>query len=104
MTVADLATLKVWLGVTGTTDDANLQSALDQSVSNITPKVYPEFVVLDDVQGAMLDQASRWYQRRRSPEGVSGFGEFGVVRVSTIDPDIRAKLRPYLDLSKAGVA
>lgn len=37
---------------------------------------------------AVFMQTSRWFRRRLSPEGVAGFGEFGAVRVSTLDPDI----------------
>jgi hypothetical protein len=37
---------------------------------------------------AVLMQTSRWFRRRLSPEGVAGFGEFGAVRISRLDPDI----------------
>lgn len=40
------------------------------------------------VRMAVLLQAARWFRRRLSPEGVAGFGEFGAVRVSRLDPDI----------------
>ena len=102
--VADLPTLKSWLGTLSSADDALLQIALDQATSWITARVYPEALADDEVQGAILDQASRWYQRRRSPEGVAGFSEFGAVRISALDPDIRAKIEYALDLTNAGVA
>jgi hypothetical protein len=38
-------------------------------------------------------------KRQESPLGVAGFGEFGVVRVSRLDPDIDAMLQPYKLLS-----
>jgi hypothetical protein len=101
---ADLATFKRWVGAVGTADDDNLRMALDQAQSSVAFVVKAEYLAEDEVQGAIVDQANRWYQRRRSPEGVAGFSEFGVVRVTALDPDIRRKLRPYIDLTKAGVA
>lgn len=38
---------------------------------------------------------ARLFKRRESAEGVAGFGEFGAVRVSTIDVDIENLLAPY---------
>jgi hypothetical protein len=37
---------------------------------------------------------SRTFRRRLSPEGVAGFGDFGAVRVTSVDPDIEAMLTP----------
>jgi len=101
--IADLTTLKRWIGAVGSADDPNLQMALDQAINSVSFEVYPQYVTEDEVQGAMIDQAGRWWSRRRSPEGVAGSSEFGVVRVTAIDPDIRRKLRPYRDLTKAGI-
>ena len=55
--VADLATLKSWLGAVGSADDANLQVALDQAISSVTFDVKAEYLAEDEVQGAMLDTA-----------------------------------------------
>jgi hypothetical protein len=44
-------------------------------------------------------QVARVMKRQESPLGVAGFGEFGVVRVSRLDPDIDAMLQPYKLLS-----
>lgn len=41
-------------------------------------------------------QAARLYKRRSSPEGVTGNAEWGVVRLSRIDPDVRALLEPLV--------
>jgi hypothetical protein len=35
------------------------------------------------------------FKRADSPLGVAGFGEFGVVRVTQLDPDVKALLEPY---------
>lgn len=45
-------------------------------------------IVPQTIRLAVLMQASRWFRRRLSPEGVAGFGDFGAVRVSRLDPDI----------------
>jgi hypothetical protein len=47
------------------------------------------------VKQACRIQSSRMFKRAESPLGVAGFGEFGVVRVSTLDPDVKALLEPY---------
>jgi hypothetical protein len=52
--------------------------------------------VPDTVHQACLIQASRVLKRRHSPEGVAGFGEFGLIRVTNRpDPDVMALLDPY---------
>lgn len=38
---------------------------------------------------------SRIMKRQESPQGVAGFGEYGVVRISRIDPDVMSLLAPY---------
>ena len=48
------------------------------------------------VDRATLMMASRLHKRRDSVEGVAGFGDFGVVRISNrTDPDVAALLNPY---------
>lgn len=46
-------------------------------------------------QGALL-QSSRLFARRNSPEGVTGNAEWGIQRVSRLDPDVRAMISPYI--------
>lgn len=41
-------------------------------------------------------QAKRLYKRRDSPEGVLGNSEWGVVRLSRVDPDVQALLAPFV--------
>jgi len=48
------------------------------------------------VEQACLLQAGRLYKRKDSPEGVLGSAEWGVVRVSRIDPDVADLLAAYL--------
>jgi len=47
------------------------------------------------VERAALIWALRLLNRRQTPTGIMGFGEFGGVRLSTIDPDVRALLSPF---------
>lgn len=102
--VADLATLRATLGAISTQDDANLSRAL----ATATEWVYERTMRCDwphvDVQTAILLLASRLYQRRKSPEGVAGFGSEGVViRVVASDPDIARLMERHLEFANAGI-
>lgn len=45
---------------------------------------------------ACVIQAARIFKRNDSPLGVAGFGDLGVMRVSTnLDPDVRQLVEPY---------
>lgn len=41
-------------------------------------------------------QAARLYKRRQSPEGVTGNSEWGVIRLSRVDPDVQALLATFV--------
>lgn len=56
--------------------------------------------VPNPVKQACLLQASRMLKRRYSPEGVAGFGEFGLIRVSQSDRDVEALLSDYTRTSR----
>lgn len=47
------------------------------------------------IQRATLILANRLYMRKDSPEGIAGSTEWGVVRLSRLDPDVEALLAPY---------
>jgi hypothetical protein len=49
-----------------------------------------------DVTQATLLLATRLYRRKDSPEGVIGSADFGLLRVTNRDPDVRALLEPYV--------
>jgi len=51
--------------------------------------------VPQSVNQACLILAARMYKRKDSPEGVSGWGDFGFSRVVRTDPDVTALLDPY---------
>jgi hypothetical protein len=54
------------------------------------------------VHTACLIEASKELKRRFSPEGVAGFGEFGLVRISSkpVDPTVEQLLSPYTRTSR----
>lgn len=102
---ASLDSLRQLVGAKSTNDDAMLTWALEAATDMIRPKVYASAWNVSAVQEAVLLQANRLYKRRTSATGVEGFGPEGfAVRVATFDPDVRALIAPYRDMSKAGVA
>lgn len=54
---------------------------------------YP--AVPDEVLQATLIQAARLFKRKDSVGGMTGNDDFGFVRVSRVDPDVQALLRPF---------
>jgi hypothetical protein len=59
--------------------------------------------VPDDVQEACILKAAGLVNRKNSPNGVAGFGEFGAVRINRLDPDVIALLHPYVRLGLGAV-
>jgi hypothetical protein len=49
------------------------------------------------VKRAALIWGIRLWNRRSTPSGVVGFGDFGAVRLTKIDPDVSELLAPYRD-------
>lgn len=47
------------------------------------------------VTQAALIQATRWYNRPQSPEGLAAAGEWGALRLSRVDPDVAVLLEEY---------
>ena len=52
--------------------------------------------VPDSVKNATRMTALRLWRRRKSPEGVLGYEEFGGLRVPRLDPDVERMLAPYV--------
>jgi len=97
-TVDDVA---AWAGISqrSTTVDDLLTQCLDATVAAVGARLGPWAPITDwspTVYQAVLMQSARLYKRRSSPEGVAGFGDLGIVRVTTFDPDIEAMLNPDL--------
>lgn len=102
--IADLPTLRSFVGASSTVDDERLQAALDASTEFVYARVYTASRTNPDVQHAIIMSASRLFKRRQSPEGTAGFGGEGiVVRILATDPDVRALLDRHLDCLAAGV-
>lgn len=102
--VADLATLKRYVGARTDIDDELLTERLTTS----TEWVYERTMEIEwghpDVQEAILLLASRLYKRRQSPEGVAGFNSEGiVVRITRVDPDVLLLIERHLDCANVGV-
>ena len=53
-------------------------------------------VVPDEIPQATLLQASRLRSRLTSPEGVAGSAEWGIMRVSRLDPDVRELIKGFI--------
>lgn len=52
--------------------------------------------VPDEVQQAALLKATALFKRKDAPFGVAGFGEFGAVRITRMDPDAAELLRRFV--------
>ena len=103
--VADLGTLKAYVGARTDQDDELLQGRLTAAKEWVYVRVYEADRASNDVQEAILLLASRLYKRRQSPEGVAGFGAEGVlIRIIARDPDISGLLEQRLDMTRAGIA
>lgn len=48
-----------------------------------------------DIVQATLIQAQRLYRRKDSPEGVAGSADWGVIRMSRVDPDVQALIQNF---------
>ena len=73
---------------------ALMEQCIDAAINSVeaycsVPDVYPVAV-----EQAVLMLASRLWDRRKTPNGIS-MGDFGVVRVGSYDADIEALLAPY---------
>ena len=102
--VADLDTLRAQLGAQTVNDDPQLERALSSASEFVYDRVWLAHRTTPNVQHAILLLASRLYQRRKSPEGVAGFGAEGVlIRVLADDPDVRRLLERHVDYSTAGI-
>ena len=78
------------------TEDNVIASALAAAISwgnrrtnhKYDPDLLPGAELPDDIHDACLKHAARLYRRRDTIDGTVG-GEWGMMRVGTVDPDIR---------------
>lgn len=57
--------------------------------------------VPDDVFEATLMLAARLFHRKDSPQGVAGFDQFGAVRLTRTDEDVKLLLHPFIRSEQA---
>lgn len=91
------------LGVTDTRDDVALASVLVTAVAYVEEARAGEFNFAADPDSLLpapgpalvlgtVRLAGRWFNRRRSPDGLIDMGELGTTRVPSVDPDIERML------------
>lgn len=51
----------------------------------------------DEIAQAAVLLAARLYRRKDSPQGVLGSADWGLMRVSRVDPDVEALIAPYIN-------
>ncbi len=98
----DIGETRLYIGEVNDEQMPVLNACLDAAVAYIGYRTEGELEEDDDYQDivpanireATLELTSRLFRRRLSPEGVAGFGDFGAVRVSGIDPDIERLITP----------
>lgn len=79
------------------TTESEIDACLAAAIDFLTHRCYIE----DDtdvpaaVRRACVMLTARLFRRRQSVEGVAGFGDFGAVRVSSVDVDIENLIAPY---------
>lgn len=91
--VGDTVTPYAWWRIVAV-DEKTFPVSVRRTTLQVTAK-HGWSAIPDDVQEACLLLSARYYKRRGSPEGVSGFGEYGAVRLARTDPDVMALLAPY---------
>jgi hypothetical protein len=101
---ADLDALRSSLGAVSNEANTLLRRALDAATSWVAERVYADQYETPEVQEAIILLASRLYKRRQSVEGVAGWGDLGVIRITASDPDIARLLEHHLNMTDAGVA
>jgi hypothetical protein len=98
----DIGETRQYIGEVNDDQIPMLQGCLDAAIAYIGYRCddqldeddYYDEIVPANIRTATLMLAAREFRRRLSPEGVAGFGDFGAVRVSRIDPDIEALITP----------
>jgi hypothetical protein len=93
----DIGDARLYIGEVTDDQMAVLVECFESALEKVEFHVDADLIETDDdyndivpytLRLAVLMQTSRWFRRRLSPEGVAGFGEFGAVRISRLDPDI----------------
>lgn len=80
-------------------DDRQLMSEIVQAIDDHLGEFYDlddgsggSIITRDDIRLARIMWAARLWKRRNSPEGIAGFGDLGIIRISRTDPDLASLL------------
>lgn len=98
-----LPDVKEDLGTSDTRDDVALAVALTSAVAYVEQARGGDFNFTADPASTLptptpllflgtVRLAGRWFNRRRSPDGLIDMGELGATRVPSVDPDIERML------------
>lgn len=102
--VADLPTLKRFIGARSGQDDVLLAEMLAAATEWWYERVYPDQRGHPDVQLGIVMRASRLYKRRQSPEGQAGWAGIETIQAMAVgDPDESELLENHRDWSKVGI-
>jgi len=71
---------------------ALLERTLAAVIEHITARYVVDDPLTDAQEQAVILQTSALWRRRTSIDGVAAFGEFGPIRVSTLDPHVQMLL------------
>lgn len=96
----EIGDVKKYLGAqpaSAPVNDEVLQNALDAATDRILRRCMPTTDPWpDEIDQAVTMLAARLYRRRFSVGGFEGFGDLGMARVPSLDPDIEDLLIRYL--------
>lgn len=71
---------------------------LERVITAVVDHIETYFIVSDPLsdaqEQAVLMQSARLWRRRESLDGIAAVNDFGPLRVSSIDPDVRTLLTP----------
>lgn len=112
MAYATVDQLRTWMDLPASTGaDDDFDALLGQLLDTATEAIDghcdrrfgptaddPDATVPPAVHTACLMLASRLWDRRKSPHGVLGTGELGVIRVTGVDRDVEQLLLPHRDV------
>jgi hypothetical protein len=100
----DMGALKLDLSIEDDSDDMSLRAQLAAAVAYVQRVHAARYDFTEDASGELpapdadmvlgtIRLAGRWFNRRRSPDGLVAAGEFGTSRIPSVDGDLERMLR-----------
>lgn len=87
----------------GTTYTQSELDLIERCLNAVIAQITTTYTVADDdstwtedINLAVIMQTARLIERRMTPNGTFAISEFGQIRMSGFDPDVKALLAPYL--------